>query len=386
VSGRINVLNVRNVYAYGGSDTALLGWCKAIDRATFDVSVALFDNGDGAEAYALSSARALGLKTFQIPGGRRRRLWASVRTLIGMLREQRIHILHLHDVKSDLLGLVAARIVGVPVVGSAYAWFEDTSFFRARVYEWLDVRLLRRCEFVLAISEKVRQQTIARGIPAARVVTMFSGIDVQAFDVTVDREAARDSLGIAAGDLAIGNIARLFPEKGQEYLIGAMPRVLERVPAARLVMVGEGPLLDQLRAQAARLGLESRVTFVGFRRDLPQVLKALDLQVHSSLKEGLPVAVCSGMAAGLPVISTDIDGVSEVMTAGETGLLVPAADAGALADAMIALLEDPSRMQRLGAAARRTMHQRFRLEHVVRTLEDVYQNVYARHYPREGGA
>jgi L-malate glycosyltransferase len=371
------------VYAYGGSDTALLGWCKTLDRSTFDVSLALFDNGDDAEAHALASANAMGLRTFLIPGGRRKRLWSSVRRIVEMLRDQHIHILHLHDVKSDLLGLAAARIVGVPVIGSAYAWFEDTSLFRARVYEWLDVRLLRRCEFVLAISERVRQQTIARGIPASRVITMFSGIDVHAFDVTVDRAAVRASLAIAENDLAIGNIARLFPEKGQEHLIAAMPRVLERFPHARLVMVGEGPLLETLQAQVRRLGLAPRVTFVGFRRDLPQVLRALDLQVHSSLKEGLPVAVCSGMAAGLPVISTDIDGVSEVLTSGETGLLTPAADAGALADAMIALLADPDRARRLGVAARQLMHDRFRLEHVVQTLERVYQNVYAQHYPRE---
>ncbi len=375
---RITVLNVRNVYAYGGSDTALLGWCGAIDRTAFNAPLALFANADGAEQQTFDRAKQLGIETFLIPGGRRRRLWTSVRALVRLVREQRAHILHLHDVKSDLVGLIAARITGLPAIGSAYAWFGGTSLLRARIYERLDLSLLRRCEYVLAISDTVRQQSIDLGLPPAKVVTMFSGIDYDAFQVTIDRPAVRQALGAEPGDLLLGNIARLFPEKDQSTLLRAMPSILRELPQARLVIVGDGPLLAALREEADRLSVSARVTFAGFRRDLAEVLQALDLQVHSSIKEGLPVAVCSGMAAGLPVVSTDIDGVAEVITPGVTGMLVPPGDPAGLADAIVTVLKDPGLARTIAANGQRRMRDEFRLSHVVGKLEGIYREVHRR--------
>src|SRR6188768_3174718 len=178
---RITVVNVRNVYAYGGSDSALLGWCSAIDRSAFNAPLALFENADGAEETTLARARQMGIETFLIPGGRRKKLWASVRSLLRLVREQRADILHLHDVKSDLVGLIVSRLTGIPAIGSAYGWFGNNSLFRARIYEVLDLWLLGRCEYVLAISDTVRHESIERGLAPDKVVTMFSGIDYDSF-------------------------------------------------------------------------------------------------------------------------------------------------------------------------------------------------------------
>ena len=373
----LTILNVRNVYAFGGSDTALIQWAQALDKSKFRPLLALFANGDDAERQTRERAEAAGIPTVSLPGGRRRRIWRSVRALAALARAERADLLHLHDVKSDLVGLIVARMTGLPVVGSAYAWFGTTSLFRARVYEWLDVWLLKRCAYVLAISETVRAQSIERGLDASRVVSMYSGIDFDAFQVTIDRPVVRASLGAAPDDLLVGNIARLFPEKDQATLLAAVAHVRATLPQVRLVIVGDGPLLDTLMAQARALGIEDRVTFAGFRDDLPAVLQALDLQVHSSIKEGLPVAVCAGLAAGLPVVSTDIDGVAELIRDGDTGALVPPGDAHRLAVAMQYWLQHREAAQALGARARQQMHDEFRLEAVVGRLEFVYQMTVA---------
>jgi glycosyltransferase involved in cell wall biosynthesis len=132
-----------------------------------------------------------------------------------------------------------------------------------------------------------------------------------------------------------------------------------------------------LRARCQRLGISERVTVVGFRTDLADILRIFDLQVHSSFKEGLPIAVCSGMAAGRPLISTDIDGVAEVVHHGRSGLLVPPGDVDAFVASMTELLCDRERAATLGANARCQMRDTFRLETVVKSLEQVYQTVYA---------
>jgi glycosyltransferase involved in cell wall biosynthesis len=378
MSRPITVINVRNVYAYGGSDAALLGWAGALDRSAFVPLLALFANADGAEQPTLDRATALGLQTFLIPGGRRRRLWASTRYLVRLIREHRADVLHLHDVKSNLVGLVAARITGLPAIGAAYGWFGNTSLLRARVYEWLDLRLLRRCEYVLAISDTIREESVALGLPADKVVTMFSGIDYDSLQVTGDRAAVRRSLGGDDGDFLIGNIARLYPEKDQTTLLRAMPGVLAQYPHARLVIVGDGYLQRALQVEAEQLGVAARVSFAGFRNDLSQVLHALDLQVHSSIKEGMPVAVCSGLAAGLPIVSTNIGGVAEFIRHGVTGLLVPPRDARRLSEAILDVLRDRPTAAAMGLRAQRLMREEYRVERVVEKLERLYRDVCAR--------
>lgn len=372
---RIHVIHLRNTITQGGAERMLLNWCGHIDRQRFQFSIVCFANPEGTESCLLDPASRLRIQTFRIPWGRRKRLFSAVNSLVRIIRENPASILHSHDAKSDVVAWLTHLRTRIPVVGAAYAWFGGRSVLRNRVYEWLDASLLKQFHAVVAVSESLRAESIAQGLDPDRLSVIRTGVDFDSLQRDPDRWAVRRSLGLLPDDIVIGNLARLWPEKGQEFLVTAMCQVVDYNAKAKLVIVGNGPLESELRAHASALGIASHVVFAGFPPNLPDVLQVFDAQVHSSLYEGLPMALLQGMAAGLPIVATDVGGVGEVLRTGENALLVPPADAGALASAIIQLLRDKSAAQRMGEAARCFVRENYSMTSAMRQLETVYERV-----------
>ena len=170
---------------------------------------------------------------------------------------------------------------------------------------------------------------------------------------------------------SIGSVTRLHESKGNSYLIDAAARVVRERPAARFFLVGEGPLLGDLQAQASALGLGDRFVFAGFRRDIARTLSAFDLVVFPSLWEGTPLTVFETLAMGKPVVATDADGLLDVLSDGGDAIIVPRRNAGALAGAIVQAMDDPAARRRLGDAARVTGRQ-YDIALFVRKMERLY--------------
>jgi glycosyltransferase involved in cell wall biosynthesis len=176
-------------------------------------------------------------------------------------------------------------------------------------------------------------------------------------------------------ELAVGAIGRLVWEKGGEHLIRAWPQVRARVPRARLFILGEGELKDELKALAAELGMVDSCTFTGFEPDVPTALAGMDVFALPSIVEGLPMVLLEAMAAGKPVVASRIAGSVEVITEDVDGLLVEPGDADGLAQALVRVLQSPALATRLGAAAQSTISQRFALKRVIRETDTLYQSL-----------
>jgi glycosyltransferase involved in cell wall biosynthesis len=192
-----------------------------------------------------------------------------------------------------------------------------------------------------------------RHVPEERVRLIWNGAPLDEF-APVPREralAARRGLGLTDDTLVVGTIGRLNAQKGHRFLLDAAARLLPRVPAARVLVAGDGDLMEPLRAQAAALGIAGKVVFTGHRTDVPDLLGALDVFCISSLYEGTPLALFEAMAAGKAVVSTAVDGCREVLEDGVTGVLVPPADADALAGGLEHVLRDGARREALGRRA-----------------------------------
>jgi glycosyltransferase involved in cell wall biosynthesis len=201
----------------------------------------------------------------------------------------------------------------------------------------------------------------ARGRLRSHVV--YLGIDLDRF-----RSADR---ALPPNGPVIGNVARLSEQKGQRFLVDALPRIAERHPGARVALVGDGPLRAALERQAASLGVAEHVVFAGQRHDVPRWLASFDVFALPSLFEGLCYAVIEAQAAGVPVVATPVGGVRDTVVDGETGILVPAEDSAALADAIVRLLDDPAEARRLATeAARRAT--RFSRDRMVRETIALY--------------
>ena len=181
-------------------------------------------------------------------------------------------------------------------------------------------------------------------------------------------------MGVGAEDIVIGTVGRLDHQKGTTYFLQAAAHVMRLRSRVRIVVAGDGHLLEQHRAEARALGIADRTTFTGFREDVPALQAALDIQVFASMWEGTPLTLFEAMSMGLPIVSTAVDGLAEVLRQRESALLVPPRDPEALAAAMLELVDNPARAAELGARAQQESR-RYDVCRTVRDLESIYREL-----------
>jgi glycosyltransferase involved in cell wall biosynthesis len=221
----------------------------------------------------------------------------------------------------------------------------------------------------------VRRAFIALGVDAAKVVTVYNGIDLDQAEAAADGSQARRDLGIAADAPVAGFVGRLVDWKGVDYFIRAAVRVASELPEARFLVVGDAVLgeqsyADSMRALARDSGLEEVMVFTGWREDIPSLIRAMDVLVHSSiLPEPLATVIIEAMALERPVVAARDGGVPEMVVEGETGMMVPPRDVEAMAAAVVTILRDRGLAQRMGEAGRRRAAELFELEANTRCLE-----------------
>ena len=344
----------------------LFAWMiPRFDAARYRVSLVSLRKRDLSE----EPLEALGVDTTYLAKGRYdpTTLWA----LLRLIDEKQIDVLHLHGYGATTFGRAAAALRRLPVVLHEHANLTSTPWFQ-RVAD----RVLEPfTDVALAVSQSTaRFVTDARLVREERVKVVYLGAPVGEFGQVrsdADVRATRARLGARADDFVIGTVTRLHDSKGNEFLVDAARRVVDRRPQAKFFLFGEGPLQPALEAQAARLGLGDRFVFGGFVRDVAEVLNAFDMSVFPSLWEGTPLTAFEALAAGRPIVATDADGLTDILRDGVDAVIVPKRNSDALADAIVALIDDPSRRAALGTGARTTARS-YDIDAFVRKMERLY--------------
>lgn len=324
------------------------------------------DYVDRAEALGVPVERVIIRRHFD-PG-----LW---RWLAVRLRDARPDLVHTHLIHADLYGIPAARWAGVRgVVSSRH---NDDRFRR-----WLPVRVLsrwlwRQADAGIAISEAIRRFAIAyEGVSPQKIHTIHYGLDPASVHAPPDaRTRLRQELGLPADAPLVGSVCRLIEQKGLDNALDGFAQVAAEFPAAHYAIAGDGPLRGALEAQAARLGVADRVHFLGWRADAPAIFAALDVLLAPSRWEGFGLVFLEAMALGVPVISTRVSAIPEVIADGETGWLVPPDDPAAIAGALRAALADPDERCRRGEAGRARLESQFTVDAMVERTLAVYRGV-----------
>jgi glycosyltransferase involved in cell wall biosynthesis len=297
---------------------------------------------------------------------------ATLPALLKVIDRQRTDILHLHGYGATTFGRLAGAMRGLPTILHEHANLTDTPWFQ----KIADKALAPSTDIALAVSKSTADFVVrARQLPARQVKTVYLGVPLDEFSRprgTDEIAHARRELGVEPAETAIGSVTRLHDSKGNSYLIEAAAIVLKERPTAKFFVVGEGPLLPGLQAQAAALGLGERFVFHGFARDVAAVVSAFDLSVFPSLWEGTPLTVFEALAMGKPILATDADGLLDVLTDGHDALIVPKRNAPALAGGIIRLMDDPALRAQLGARARVTAQQ-YDIAAFVRKMERLYE-------------
>jgi len=362
----IRVLHVDSERSWRGGERQVLFLMRR-QRAAGDEPLLAAPNGS---ALALC-ARQEGFPVLPVP---MRGTWdvASVLRLASIARARRPHVVHWHAARAHALGAMAALFAKEPKrILSRRVDF--------RVRRSLGSRLLYALptDAIAAISEGVRQALLASGVPDRLIRVIPSGIDLAPFEEPFDRAAARASLGLEPDEVLAIQVAALAPHKSQTTLLQAAAALGDEVPRLRIWIAGDGPLREALRAEHDRLGLSDRVRFLGFRADVIPLIRAADFFVISSYLEGLGTSVLDAMAAGLAVVATRVGGLPEIVRHEETGLLVPAQDPPALADAMKRLARDPDERARLGEQGRARARE-FSADRTAEATRELYQEVLGR--------
>jgi len=355
----------------GGAERVLLEVVRRLDRERYRPAVcSLAPPGDLAREFD-----RLGVPVFGLGMTGYRHLLRAGR-LFALLRRHRFDILHTHLCHANVLGRVVGRLAGVPVVVSTTHVAEPR-----RWHLLLERGTASLVDRVVAVSEAVGRYMIEQArIPAEKVLVIRNGVDPSRF--RVPRGEFRQREGIPADRLLVTSVGRLHEQKGLGWLLEAARLVVSEWPEVRFLVVGEGPERKELLRLRDRAGLEEYVRFLGFRPDVPQILADSDVFVLPSLWEGLAIALLEAMAAGLPVVVTDVEGVREVVTDGETGLVVPPADAGALSSALGRLLSDPGLRKRLARAGRERVIRHFGWGKVVSDTMALYDTLLSECRPK----
>ncbi|MAE72343.1 MAG: glycosyltransferase family 1 protein [Gemmatimonadetes bacterium] len=309
------------------------------------------------------------------PLGDLKTLWKLAR----LLRSMRPDLVHTHTAKAGTLGRIAARLAGVKAVVHTFHGHVLSGYFsktKSAVILWIERILARSTTRVVTLTEIQRREIVGLGIGGDRVVTLPLGMDLTPYE-NLDERRGRLRLELAAGDrFLVGLVARLVPIKRVEDFIEAAQLVTLRTESMRFLIVGDGELRVALERKAHGLGLgEDQLSFLGFRDDLETIYADLDLLVLCSANEGSPVAIMEAMASGVPVVATAVGGVPDLVADGETGVLVPAGDPHALAEAIRELHAAPELRRRLAAAGRERIVATHGLDRVVPQYATFYREL-----------
>jgi glycosyltransferase involved in cell wall biosynthesis len=378
VSGavRVRVLWLIKGLGPGGAEALLVNQARVLDTATVEAEAAYLVPW---KDHLVPDLAAAGVPATCLDGAREWDLrWAW--RLRRRLRRRPVDVIHVHS--PYVAGITRLTVRTLPRrVRPALVSTEHNRWPRhSRPTRILNRLTMRLDDVDLAVSEDVRSTIPPR--LARRVEALEHGVDVEAVRARLSRrDAVRAELGVGPEEVVVGIVANFRREKAYEVFLAAAAEAAASDPRLRFVSVGQGPLEDEMRALADRLGLTGRASILGYRPDAVEVMSAFDLFSLSSRHEGLPVSLMEALVLGLPVVATAVGGIPEAVTDGVEGLLVPPDDPSALAAAWLALAADPDRRARMAAAAR-TRGERFGIEPAARRLEQLYREAAERRVGR----
>jgi glycosyltransferase involved in cell wall biosynthesis len=362
---RPRILQLLATGGSGGAQESYTGLLLRLDRSKYEVRALSLSAGS-----AVQRLRGLGIPVEVLDQTDDE---LAVPDLTKWLRREEIDLVHSHMYRAEILGTRAAVAAGVPVIVATV----HSSRVRAPEDVQALAALTPSIDRLIVPSKSIRRKVVAEGRDAARFAIIPNGVDLSRF-ASPTRCAFRSEFGVPDGAPLLGVVARLEPEKGQRFLIEAMPEVLRAAPDTRLAIVGEGSEAESLQALAASLGVSDRVLFTGRRDDVAALTADLTVAVLPSSREAQGISILDAMARRVPVVASAVGGIPEVITSWTDGILVPPGDSSALADAIVRLLTDDALRERIGAAGYRTVVERYSIDAQVKRTELVYDEELAR--------
>ena len=374
---RLKLLFVIDNLQFGGGERVFAQIIKGLPPEKYEISLA---SSPGEQFHQAIESRQV---QFYPTDFSKKLNFTLILSLSEIIKKNEIELVHGQGARAEFYARLASRLAGkskyVSTIAMPVEGF-DVGPIRKKIYSLFDSFSEKFVDRFLVVSDVLRDKMIrGHGIPEERVIRIYNGIEVNHY-LPQDENGLplriRNEFNIDADTLLIGSIGRLVWQKGFEHLVQAMPKVLNQFPQTKVLIVGEGPIRDDLEALAQKLKVEKHIIFANFRKDIKEILSAIDILIVPSLLEGFPMITLEGMAMAKPIIATDIDGIREQIFDGESGILIPPRDPDAIAAAVVRLSTDKELAHNLGLEGRRRVEKEFTVEKMVSETEKVYQSLY----------
>jgi glycosyltransferase involved in cell wall biosynthesis len=369
----MKILYVIDNLEFGGGERGFLQIIKGLDKDKYTIHTASKPDGEFGKKLV-----EMGIHLEPVNMGNRFNLFTILK-LARIIRKESVNIVHSQGARADFFTRLAVKFTRRSnLVSTIQMPVEryDVSILRKKIYRMFD-RFSERCvDRFIVVSESLKKTLIDdHRIPLNKVIKIYNGVELDAYKPDVFCQASseiRKKLRIKNEIFVIGAIGRMVWQKGFEYLIEAASNVIKEYPEARFLIVGEGPLKGKLKVKSEKLRVENKVIFTGFQTDIKEILSAIDILVIPSLLEGFPMITLEAMAMAKPIIATNIDGITEQITDGINGILIPPKDPSAMAQAIITLINNREKAKAMGLAARKKVEQEFSVEKMIKDTEKVY--------------
>ncbi len=303
--------------------------------------------------------------------------------LYRLFRKEDFDIVHTHTAKAGALGRLAARFAGVPKIVHTSHGHNFYGYFgpvRSKLVVMVERFISYFTDKINALTELEKQDLASYKVAQpAKIVVINSGLELDRYrKININAGEKRSELRVGQDTILVGMISRLETVKGPEYFIEAARLIAEKFPEVRFIVAGDGSLRSKLEFQCKKLHISDKLIFIGWREDIPEILSVLDILVMPSLNEAVGRILIEAGACGKPVVATRVGGIPEVVKDNQTGILVPPGDAHGLARAVISLLEDEKKRQRMGETAKNWVDDKFSASRMVKGFSDLYVEMQRR--------
>ena len=372
---RKNIMHLIASNFFGGPEKQIVEHLKILDSEKYSGAFGTFLEGDRSDV--IDRAVSEGIRTCVVPMAGVLDFTAQIK-LNSIIRDNAIDLLCVHGYKASVMGWIAARVNGIPVIVFSRGYTSEN--LKVKIYEWLEQRILSMADGIVSVSHGQKDKLYRLGITGKRNWVVHNAVNI-ALDVDGSSVSGNErnevfvDFGVPVDAMLVVTAGRLSPEKGHRYLVEALAKNNLNKEKIFVLFCGEGSCMDNLKKQAKNLGVEKKCLFVGFRHDLQKIFRAMDLFVLPSLTEGLPNVVLEAFSCAKPVIVTPVGGVPELVKDGVNGVFVPPKNPKLLAQAMEHLLRTPKMREEMGLSGFYTVKKKFGFVAQARKLEKIYSEV-----------
>lgn len=378
-SNQITILDLRDSPWVDGPGRTILDCAESLQGQGYRFLIGTFVHVSGEESAYVIEARRRNLEVVILRESGQFD-WHILTQLIAIMKSTHVDIVHTHDPRTNIIGLLCARLQGKPVVTTVHGWIANT--FKRKIYRAIDKFFLRFFDVIISVSERTRELIRKAWISDRKITVISNALKVEQYRPNRQDRSFRQELGVDDQTMLIANIGRLSLEKGHMDFLLAACEVIRTVPKVRFLLIGTGPEQARLEKFVSENGLASHVHFIGYRTDMLSIYNSLDLVVQSSYTEGMPNVVLEALLMEVPVIASDVGGTAEVMDGGTCGLLNQPGNPSQLAKDICEFLADRDRLQRRARVGRSSVLDRFDHRKRVRKLSDLYRTLIHTNRPQ----